>query len=291
MKVAVLNRDPAAFPGGDLIHIAEMTKALGEMGVERTYAPEGWNAKWLQQFDLVHLYHINFGWCRQNFNGVWESGKPYIITCVFYPTENLGVDAATMREALRRAAAVVCYSLWETAELRQTTGYAGVVDVIPPGASQRFHATNVDQRGRGKGVLAVAARGGDKNVDIVKKVCKEYGYPYTLAKGIDHADLPEVYEAHRVFINASGSERMGLTIIEALASGCRVLATKYSRGLEWFPGIVKVDPFDLADLRAKLKLAYTNGDWDYTPNVLARILTWELLASQYKRLYEEVLSG
>jgi glycosyltransferase involved in cell wall biosynthesis len=94
-----------------------------------------------------------------------------------------------------------------------------------------------------------------------------------------------------VFINASGSERMGLTIIEGLASGCRVLATKYSRALEWFPGIVKVDPFDLADLRLKLELAYTSEKWDYTPNAAARRLTWGALAWQYKRLYEEVLRG
>jgi glycosyltransferase involved in cell wall biosynthesis len=110
----------------------------------------------------------------------------------------------------------------------------------------------------------------------------------TVANGESRETMAELYKQHKVFVNASASERFGLTILEGLAAGCRVLATIHSRGLEWLPGIQVIDPLNHEQMRSQVSKALLSERWNYEPNNIARKMTWEKAAEQYKEIYEQL---
>ena len=140
-------------------------------------------------------------------------------------------------------------------------------------------------------VLAVSARGdSDKNIPMLRRICQGANIPLTVASGISRSDLAAMYPEHMVFVNASESERMSLTIGEALCAGCRVLATQENWGNEWYPGLVTFDPTDELHLEHLIKWALSSPDWDYRPNTAARCLTWDWVAEKLEAVYREALS-
>jgi glycosyltransferase involved in cell wall biosynthesis len=136
---------------------------------------------------------------------------------------------------------------------------------------------------------------GDKNMSIVAGICDELGIVCDTVTGVPHKELPAIYAKHKVFVNASGSERMSLTIGEALCAGCRVLATTENRGNEHYPGLVTFNPTgDLS--RAALKglirgaIFMPHDEWIWRPNDAARKLTWDSVAKQLEQVYLKVAS-
>lgn len=130
-----------------------------------------------------------------------------------------------------------------------------------------------------------------KNSDLVASVCQELNVPYSYVTGVPHEQLPEVYMAAKVFVNASQSERMSLTIAEALCSNCRVLATKLNRGNSWYPGLKTFDPQDRTELQRLLAEACFGPVWDFTPNKAAMTWTWDVVARMLQDAYELALKG
>ncbi len=92
-----------------------------------------------------------------------------------------------------------------------------------------------------------------------------------------------------MFVNASDSERMSLTIGEALCANCRVLATTGNWGNSWYQGLVTFDPKDESKLEHLIRWALASPTWDYRPNAAARCLTWEWVAMKIEAVYKEVL--
>ena len=299
MRVAFLNRKRDIHAGGDLTQIDATMTALRAMGVECEYAPEGWSLDWLRTFDLAHVFHINFPWSTYNWSRCVEADVPYVMTPIFYPTAELGADTATMRRALYSASWVMPNSHAEAIELMKVCDmgpfvlfdYPPMRPPIPNGTDSLFagehSAANRD------GVLCVTPRAGDKNTDLVRDCCETLGLPFTVATGIEDRDkLAYIYRQSLVFVNASSSERMSLTTGEALVAGCRVVDTTGNRGGEWYgQGLVRVDPANVVKLRDAIHLAYHQRSWDYSPNVLARKLTWSSVARDLVRIYVRVVDG
>jgi Glycosyl transferases group 1 len=302
MRIACLNRRRDVHPGGDLTQIDASIAALAARGIEAVYAPEGWTLDWLRSFDLAHIFHVNFGWSRYNFERVREAGMRYVVTPIFYPSSELGMSYGEIRGVLADplCRCVMPNSWAERREMR----WAGVLhidtptEVIPNGTEQRFHGPDVagDGSDARMGVLGVAARAGDKNVGVVQAMCDELGIPSTIATGIvDRDEMASMYKRARVFVNASESERMSLTIGEALCAGCRVLATRGNRGSEWYgQGLVVIDPGESERLRLRLmaavKVAYECESWDYSPNRAARSLTWEGVGARLEEVYRKAVA-
>ena len=295
MRLAILNRERSAYPGGDLNTIDDLTAALKEFDVECTLMQGWWKPKELKAFDLVHVRHCNFSWSQYNFDGARESGVPYVVTPMFYPRLDLGMDADDIRAALEGAVAVLPQSWREWDEIQELCGgrnrvEARYVEAIPNGTDPRFHAPNANGGTSRRGVLCVTARAGDKNVRLVEDACMRLGLPYKVCSSIPHAMMPLVYKQFRVFVNASDSERMSRTVGEALVAGCRVLAPKGNRGNEWYgKGLHMVDPADPAGMQEAIDYAYRAPSWDYAPNERARGLTWRATARRMSEVLKEVL--
>lgn len=280
MRVAVLNRDHRVYPGGDQVHIEELSRELRLLGIKRIYSPQ-WAINELKSFDFLHLYHLNFNWCYDNYQLACESGVPYVLTCIFYP-KLYTLDVPRMRQIVDGASAVVCYSQAEADELERFLGQKAT-HIIPPGVASRFH--NYQGPQYRTGVCTSAGRPGEKNASLIQTKCRKLKLPYKHIYGVPHGLIHNEYFKYRVFVNASNSERFGLTILEALAANCRVLATVHSRGLEHLPGIVTIDPQNTSDLDAKLVSAYDSEGWDFTPNEAARKMSWTSAAMKYQEIY------
>jgi glycosyltransferase involved in cell wall biosynthesis len=250
----------------------------------------------LGNFDLCHIFHTNFSWSWGNFQAVMRAGKPFVLTPIYYPDLLAGITRSQLTELLSQAAYILPFSRREMDEIKTDWPVTGIsrFEVIPNGTDSSFHADQFSNSENRHGVLCVAARMGDKNMSIVAGICDELGIACTLITGVAHKELPPIYARHKVFVNASGSERMSLTIGEALCAGCRVLATTENRGNEHYPGLVKFSP--VGDLsRAALKglirgaALMPGDDWDWRPNEAARRLTWDQVAKDLDSVYRSVI--
>lgn len=284
MRVAYLNRG-RSHPGGDLVALDATMAALGRLGVE--CVETGWDVERIKagEFDLCHLFHSNFSWSWGNYEAVQAAGKPYVLTPIYYPGPLLsGITQQQVAGIIYGAARVTPFSKCESMELFEVIrGHDTTFAIIPNGTDPMFH--NTSDAMKREGVLCVAARDDiHKNVAQVRDICESLRLPFTYVTGIPHDQLPPIYAAHRLFVNASDSERMSLTTGEALCAGCRVVASHGDRGTEHFPGLV-IDHIH-KDLIAR---SYHLPDWNYYPNHAARQLTWDAVAGKLLKVYEEVL--
>jgi glycosyltransferase involved in cell wall biosynthesis len=298
MRVSLLNRGLYSHPGGDLVQVEETAQALRKQGVWTRIEPEDpqQHLPHLNSVDLAHVFHVNFGFSKANWQHCIREGIPYVVTPIYYAADELGMTYDDQRRMFEEAAAVCPFTQKEADLIKAKTGFPGPYTIIPNGTAERFHSTS-DPLQR-TGVLAVAAREGTKGTGIVKELCEELGYPFTLATGVPKSDMPDLYKSHRVFVHAADLEVMSLVIGEALCANCRVLATNTNPGNSWYPGLVEFSPHMPAhkeSLKNLLQWAYQTGveggwtPWTYEPNEAARNLTWGYVAEQLIKVYKEVL--
>jgi hypothetical protein len=308
VRVAFLNRPAGGDPGGDRIAIDATMEALRRNGVTCKDFTGDYGGVF--HADLAHIFHCNFRWSLENCELAMQAGKPYVVTPVFYP-EDRGVTPFEIVYYLQRASAVLPFSKAEGEEMCKWLGEARAAEhgtkpeditwdlhgwipykAIPNGTDYVFHAADGGPGRRGV-CVAHARRGDGKRWSVVEEACHIAQLPFTFIQGFSHEEMPTLYRSHKVFISVSQSERMSLVIGEALCSGCRVLATTANRGNEWYgSGLATVDPDTYADRLAELIVnAYEcdDTDWNWMPNVRARQLTWDYVAQELIKVYEEAL--
>lgn len=297
MRIAFLNRGRDAFPGGDVIQLDATMEALRRRG---HFVDEiGWVAEKLVDYDICHMIHCNFSWSFGNYEAIQKAKRPYVLTPVYYPGPLLcGLTRNQMHVIVNNASMVLPFSKRERMEfdwshVMQSAGSATELHKkwrpIPNGTDETFHHSDGGMR---FGVCAVSARGpSDKNIDMVLRICDRLGTVPTIFTDVSREKLAHDLPFFKVFVNASGSERMSLTIGEALCAGCRVLATQENWGNEWYPGLVTFDPNDETQMKLLIKWALTSEHWDYRPNAAARCITWDWVAGKLEEVYREVLNA
>lgn len=294
MRICFLNRGRDAFPGGDCIALDATMDALRRRGhfVEET----GWDRNRMKdgRFDIAHLQHCNFSWSYGNYEAVRDIGLSYVLTPVYYPGPLLsGITREQMHEIITGAERVLPFSNMERAQIDWTdalqfTTLHEKCRIIPNGTDTAFHYMG----GARFGVVTVSARGdSDKNIETVRRACQRLGVELQVMTGISREQLARELRCFKVFVNASGSERMSLTIGEALCAGCRVLATRENWGNEYYQGLVTFDPRDETHMELLIKWALESPEWDYRPNAMARSMTWDWVAEKLEAVYKEVLHG
>lgn len=298
MKVAFLNRGRDAFPGGDLIALDATMDALRKRGIE--CVETGWDREALRSggFDLAQIFHCNFSWSYGNYEAVRDVGLPYVLTPVYYPGPLLSdLTREQLLEIMVCAKRVLPFSRKEAFGMYSEIGgfdFDGFMSrhtVIPNGTDPMFHG---EPRYLAKihptKIIAVSAREGDgKGISLIQRIADRLNVALTVATDMSREELARAYRCHGIFVNASPSERMSLTIGEALCAGCRVLATDRNEGNSWYEGLVTFDPRDEFKLEHLIRWAITSDQWDYRPNAAARCLTWDWVAEKIERVYREVV--
>ncbi len=283
MRVAFLNRAPQP-QGGDGVAMQAAIAALSRAGV---HAVQLWGANLglLREFDIAHIFHLDFHFCRANFEAVRRAGVPYVLTPIYYG-EFAEMSHSEMLEALWGAAEVLPFSQREGEELRVRFDIASTP--VPNGTDPAFHAEPSPER-RG---VCVSDWGCSKRSDVIERACAALGLPFGWARGIPAADMPGFYRQYRVFATATTSDRMSLSVGEALCSGCRVLASDANRGNGHYPGLRTMPAATTeAEWAAAIREAHEAPQWDWRPNEAARRLTWDGTAAAYKAAYERALNG
>ncbi len=291
MHIAFLNRGREAFPGGDCIALDATMGALRRRG---HVADEiGWVAEKLVNYDICHMMHSNFSWSWGNYSAIIQAQRPYVLTPIYYPGPLLsGVTKEQIIEIMQAAKRVLPFSNAEVDAIQRDLGDLDIPHTVIPNATDTmFHGEVL--KNAPYDVLCVSARGdSDKNVAMVRRIMKHlHDRHFFLATGKPRDDLAAAYHFSKVFVNASGSERMSLTIGEALCAGCRVLATDQNWGNSYYPGLVTFDPNDELRLELLIRWALTSPDWDYGPNAAARCISWDWVAEKLEAVYTEVLNG
>jgi len=278
-KLALLNRNPKLWLGGDVIQMEEMGLELSKH-FECTYIHNSHID--LAPYEYSILFHCNTDFALAHARNLKRHNKKYIVNAIFYPHTN---TQAIVNYICKNAEAIVFFSKREQEEFNKEIFVDKPQFIIPNGTSSRFYNKNVLETATG--VISASPRN-DKGEDDIKEICKELKIPYIETKDIRHSDMPEHLKQAKVFVNGSKSERMSLSTAEALCAGLRVVDTKYNRGNEWYKGIVTVDTFDRDAVKSAIKKAYFDKDWDFTPNDEARKLKWEDVALKYKEILESL---
>lgn len=291
MKIAILNRDPGAHPGGDVLSLLDLSNAIKKLTSASITLFHHEKAN-LDHFDLVFIKHMNFPWSVENWDWALRFSKPYVLQPMYYPG-SWGTDGDDMKEMVEDAALVVPYAPEEWKNIQTSLNCSNDnVRFIPNGVSEEFVAEELDPHRQGY-VLAVSARAG-KGEEKVENACKILGLPYKFVTDVSPQDMPEHYINARVFVNASEGERMSRTIHEALASGCRVVATKHNYGNYWYQtsgvpdSLCTVDPEDTDALVDKIDVAWSDPHWNWLPNICARQITWDVAAKYLVSAIKEV---
>lgn len=283
MKVAFLNRNPNTHPGGDLIMLQCLMDALEGLGVECENIYGEWGPERLHEFDVIHLQHCNLTWSKENWWKTLSSRRPYVVSPIFYPTDQLGMSFPDIRSMFENASAVCPLSFKEAREITQLTGFSGPFHVIPHGTEARFqwHQPMIER----DYVMCANARG-QKGEGLVEKVCQKLALPLKYVTGVPHQKLHMVYRQAKVFVHSSPDDRMSLTVGEALCSGCRVISSDRDRGNEWFPGLKACNPESEQELEAYVAMAWRSEQWDWRPNEQARRMRWRDAAEKWLKVYE-----
>ncbi len=278
MRIAFANRGREAHPGGDVIQLDATIAALRRKGIVADEV--GWNAERLVDYDLCHMMHCQFSWSWGNYQAIRTAGIPYVLNSIYYPGLLSGITQEQLSEMVLKARLVIPFSKREGDELREAVGYFPM-EPVPNGTDPSFHCT-VPASER-EGVLCVSARGPeDKGIPGVRAACERLGLPFTCVSGVPHEQLPAIYAKHRVFVNASDSERMSLTVGEALCAGCRVMSHEGNRGNEHY-GLHHLTFREFSE--ETLNYVYGYGEDETRANERARELTWDYVAERLLEIY------
>jgi glycosyltransferase involved in cell wall biosynthesis len=235
---------------------------------------------------------------------------PLVVTAHGRDVRNIGATpgvAAATRLVVRRAAAVICVSAYLQRELETKLPEArGKVDVVSSGVDRERFAV-ADPPPGPPGFLCVGALDERKNVvglaDAFTRVQDgtltfvgdgplrsrlEGRERVRLLGRVAHDEIPRLLAECRVLAQPSLVEPLGQALLEAMACGRSVVATRIGGPPEFVPAEagVLVDPLDVGDLARGLEQAAALP----CPNLAARRATAEHDVRRQAERIEAILS-
>lgn len=163
-------------------------------------------------------------------------------------------------------------------------------------------------------ILCVAALTKSKNVDLVIRAIERLDNVSLLVVGdgymkdeirylgrnllndrfelltLPYHQMPEIYRCADVFcLVSSEREAFGIVYVEAMASGLPVVARddEQRREIVENAGILIADPNDSEELANALQKSL-DTNWENIPRKQAEKFDWDIIASEYKRLFQEL---
>jgi glycosyltransferase involved in cell wall biosynthesis len=169
-----------------------------------------------------------------------------------------------------------------------------VVSRLEPRKNVKEAIEAVAELPRGTCHLEIAGDGSEKEalVELTKKVGAE-GVVNFLGR-VSEASLPEVYGRSRIFLTTSNSEGFGLSLLEAMSSGCACVASDLPthRGLieNGVSGMIYGSKGELVScLRDLLSSPERASSLGAAARVVASGHTWEKVAKKVVGAYEEAV--
>ena len=265
MKVAFVTRDYPPSVGGISTHSSNLVRELRTAGVEVEVYVGHTDANTLllplrvrlDEYDLVHVQSAPYG--------AAISGTTLVVTVHSpIPTEFSGYGMVSKLKSvpslplealsLTKARSVLAVSEATRDEIVQAYRIPpGKVTVIGNGVGQEFFSSPAGRRSA-KRILMVSRLEPRKNVleaihaicrlpprvyeaqvvgsgsqlELLSSVVEKEGANVAFLGRVENQALPSIYASAGIFLTTSLSEGFGLSLLEAMASGCAVLASDIS---------------------------------------------------------------
>ncbi len=275
-----------------MVQLRAYEKALNALGHEAEYR-SGEDPD-LAGYDEAWLFNINFKWTLSQARAAKRAGVPYRVFAIYYPLAVYQENGfSEMREIAGEAKKVYALSLPEKLEIREEL-YEGYepsnLEIIDNGVNKDLF--NKDRPDVERiGVISVGRICPQKGTLRLIEACASLDLPLTLIgqaqdsgymeacmgaaqksrtvvefKGpMDQAAVAAQLALARLFVLSSLDDRNSLSLLEAAASGCMVLDSKYNRAsIEH--GFPIADPKNEDSFKMEIKRAYKHPR-DFSANV------------------------
>lgn len=334
MRVAFLTRDYPPVRSGISTHASSLANGLKALGVEvevlvgstdfRTLVlPLG---KHLNEFDIVHVQSAPYG--------ALVSGAPMVAT-VHSPivrerkdykrTQKLvSVPAYFLERAcLRRASAIVAVSEAARDDLEEMYGIPSTrVEVIGNGVDFERYAASGNGKREPRHILVVSRLENRKNIgealravsalprdsyeleivgegsqgEKLRELARTLGVNATFEGSVAPEALPEIYRKAGIFLTTSRSEGFGLSLLEAMAAGCAVVAsdipTHRSLVSDERSGLLFGSPSEIpVEVKLLLEDQVLARRLGAAASASAKARSWSSVAERTLSVYRSVLSA
>lgn len=176
--------------------------------------------------------------------------------------------------------------------------YEGVADFFRPMPKNKVEEFSKRTKLPSRFILSIGGVGERRNLKQVKKVCESLRYHLVILgetiPDLSEKDLPLLYNAASALLYPSLYEGFGLPILEAMACGTAVITSDTSSMPEvGGNSALYVDPFDLEDIKEKLKMVM--DDKDLREDLIkkgftqAKKFSWEKCAKETADVYRGLM--
>lgn len=305
MRVLLCNRAESHL-GGDMIQLRAYERELQKLGLDAIYE-SNWDCN-MAGTNLLHMFHLNFGWTWRFYLRAQQLQIPYVISAIFYP--NLfDVDVEQMTELIRNSQKTLFLSQSELEDCKKFLNYDippekvaitnnGVAEVFSKeGEKYVWNKDYVMIAGRweeGKGQRRVLEACKELEIPVVaigplgddnyRESCKKDFPEAFISDALPQDKLAEYYRGAKVYICASETERHNLCLMEAAACGCNLVSSPFNRGNEWYGKRLTVaNSFHKAELQEAILKEYRKKR---SASFAKKIPHWSDVARQIKTIYE-----
>lgn len=330
----MLTRDFPPKIGGIATYVSALARHLRAIGVEIDVFAGSSDSKTIllplmksfREYDLVHVQSSPYG--------VFVSGKPMIVTVhapvlaeLRHYTTNLKVKSLVAiiceKIALQKAAAVIADSQITKRDLVTTYGVsAKKILLIGLGVEYNKFAAQKTRRSGPARILLVSRLEPRKNVEEairtlsrlppdeyeatvvgsgsqrtrLERLAIELRAKVSFLGKVSDDLLLRMYNDADIFLTTSHSEGFGLSVLEAMASGCAVVASPIPTHMEFISnnlnGMIYNGP---SDLESKLKTLISTPEltrrFGMRGRESAKNYSWERVARQVLEVYNDCLAA
>lgn len=307
LKILYQNRPKNSWVGGDYIQLEKTVKAMKDVDTEINEQVIYLPAQDYLKFDLVHLWNFSMAWTKVQM-GIARMHKKPIVCSMIYHESDMFVPYEIQQVMLDSTDACIFLTPSEVDRVKRHLKLDdSKVHIIPNGVD-KFWFKKANPKDGGyiltvgriephKGQLAVAKAckqlklryvmvGEDVDKEYLAE-CQKYGAEWVGKK--EGKELLDLYAGCRLFVLASRAEVMPLVVMEA---GCQAKNIVVGDHCEWkdIPNAEWCKYDDVKSIKNAITVSLLKPENIELRDKLKK-MTWEKVAKQIKKLYEQVLNN
>lgn len=297
MKILLYNRNHEAWKGGDAVQVENTIVALQKLGVECQYLCDP-NISF-DDFDFVHVFHVNFQWTKDICNRLISANKPYFISSIFFPKE-YGVSFLEMKGFIDHSLRTIALSSSERQEMIDLLHCdPNMISIIPNGVDKEiFYSDNTKYDDY---IVSIGRLQQMKGPQYLITACKRLGRKlryissdssdpeaYKLIpmfdeyfENITKKEVANILKRSRLYVCPSLTERQSLGVLEAASCGLPIVDSVYNRGNDLLPSSTVVNPKNIKELMKAIESSWSK------PRNIDPVPTWADVALKLLKLYQE----
>jgi glycosyltransferase involved in cell wall biosynthesis len=295
MKILFANRDHSKWIGGDAVQLENTMLELNRLGIDTEYTYKDFHK--IADFDLLHVFNLNFRWTYRAVENALRESKPYVISSIFYP-KIIDNNKFEMQEMVEGSLATIALSEEEKQEMVDLLEVnPDKIVVIPNGVNKSVFCDGFIPKKR---AVTIGRLSPEKGLGQAVMACRELVIPITVVgqdlgteyssaikkmatewkDNLSPQEIAQELRESSIYICTSTSERQSLSVLEAAACGLNIVDSVHNRGSGLLPSSIVVDPSD----SIKLKEAIL-AQWEKDSRNTDKVPSWADIAKKIAKVY------